>query len=319
MSTTDASIASANLRGAACAAVAMLCFSLNDVGIKFLSDDYALHQVIFLRAIVGLITFALIILPFAGGLTVLRTNRLGVHLTRGFCVVAANMCFFLGLAALPIADAVAVFFVSPLVITVFSVIFLGERVGPRRWLAIAIGFVGILVIVKPGTSAFQVASLLPLAAAVLYATLHMLTRKIGGTESAATMVIYMQLTFLAASAGFGLAFGDGRFGDVDHASLAFFLRAWGPVAPADWWIIVMLGVSGMLGAFFISQAYRLSEAAFVAPVEYITMPLAIMWGITVFGTFPGTSAWLGIALIFGSGLYLVWRESSKGRRTRLRR
>ena len=319
MSATDSTVAGANLRGALCAAVAMLCFSLNDVGIKFLSDSYALHQVVFLRSIVGLITFSIIVLPLNGGIRVLRTRRLGVHLTRGFCVVFANMCFFLGLAAMPIADAVAVFFVSPLVITIFSVIFLGERVGPRRWLAIAVGFAGVLVVVKPGTSAFQIASLLPLAAAFLYATLHILTRKVGGTESAATMVIYMQLTFFFASGLFGLILGDGRFGDTDHPSLAFFLRAWAPVAPQDWWIIVMLGVSGMLGAFFISQAYRLSEAAFVAPVEYIAMPLAIMWGITVFGTFPGLSAWLGIALILGSGLYLVWRESAKGRRTRLRR
>ncbi len=311
--------ASTNLRGALCAAFAMLCFSLNDVGIKFLSDQYALHQVVFLRSIVRLLCFFAIVVPLNGGLTVFRTRRLGIHLTRGMCVVFANMCFFLGLAAMPIADAVAVFFVSPLVITIFSVIFLGERVGPRRWLAIAVGFIGIMIIVKPGTSTFQFASLLPLAAAFLYATLHILTRKVGGTESAATMVGYMQLTFFFTSAGFGLILGDGRFAGSDHASLEFFLRAWNPIAIGDWWLFVMLGVSGMMGAYFISQAYRLSEAAFVAPVEYISMPLAIMWGITVFGTFPGPSAWVGIALIIGSGLYLVWRESRKGRAPRLRR
>lgn len=197
-------------------------------------------------------------------------------------------------------------------------IFLGERVGPRRWLAIAVGFIGVMVIVKPGTSAFQVASLLPLTAAFLYATLHTLTRKIGGTESAATMVVYMQITFLFASSAFGLALGDGRFAGGDHAALEFLLRAWRPIAAGDWWILVMLGVSGVLGGYFISQAYRLSEAGFIAPIEYISMPMAVMWGITVFGTFPGPSAWAGIALIIGSGLYLVWRESRKGRETRLR-
>lgn len=313
------SVATSNLRGALFAFLAVLCFSLNDVGIKFLSGDYALHQIILFRALVGLITFSVFIMPFYGGLIVFRTRRPLVHLVRGLCVVMANMCLFLGLAAMEIADAVAVFFISPTVITVFSVIFLGERVGPRRWLAIAVGFAGVMVIVKPGTSAFQIASLLPLASAVLYATLHMLTRKIGGTESAATMVLYMQITFVVASGAFGLVLGDGRFAGAGHPSVEFLVRAWGPVAVGDWWILVMLGVSGALGGYFISQAYRLSEAGFIAPIEYVAMPMAVIWGITVFETFPGPSAWSGIALIIGSGLYLVWRESRKGRQTRLRR
>lgn len=309
------SVERSNLMGALCALAAVMCFSLNDVGIKFLSDRYALHQVVLIRAVVGTVFFGLVILPLSGGLPVLRTRRPGIHLLRGLCVVLANMCLFLGLAALPIADAIAVFFVSPLVITVFSVIFLGETVGMRRWGAIAVGFAGVLIIVKPGTSAFQAASLLPIAAAFLYATLHTLTRKIGGTESAATMVFYIQLTFLAASSLFGLALGDGRFAGQGHASLDFLLRAWGPPDPADFPLLIMLGVSGVLGGYFISQAYRLSEAAFAAPFEYVAMPMAIMWGITVFGTWPDTSAWIGIALILGSGLYLLWRDSAQSGKT----
>jgi drug/metabolite transporter (DMT)-like permease len=199
------------------------------------------------------------------------------------------------------------------VITAFSVIFLRERVGLRRWSAVAVGFAGVLVIMKPGTSAFQVASLFPVAAAVLYATLHMLTRRIGGTESAATMAFYIQVTFILASAGFGLALGDGRYGGQGYPSLEFLLRAWAPVLPRDYAILVMLGVSGVLGGYFISQAYRLSEAAFAAPFEYVSMPMAVMWGVTVFGTWPDSSAWIGIALILGSGLYLLWREAAKGR------
>ena len=315
---TTASVERSNLMGALCALAAVICFSLNDVGIKFLSDQYALHQIILIRALVGLMTFFAVILPLNGGLGVFRTRRPLMHLARGGCVVLANMCLFLGLAAMPIADAVAVFFISPLVITIFSVLFLGETVGARRWAAIAVGFVGVLVIVKPGTSAFQIASLLPITAAVLYATLHILTRKIGGTESAATMVVYMQLTFLIFSVIFGAVFGSGWMAGMGHASLDFLFRAWVPIEPGDYAILVMLGVSGALGGFFISQAYRLSEAAFVAPIEYVAMPMAVIWGIMVFGTFPGMSAWAGIALIVGSGLYLVWRESGK-RRSRMAR
>ncbi|SHL28296.1 Threonine/homoserine efflux transporter RhtA [Roseovarius marisflavi] len=308
---TTATVQRSNLIGAAFALAAVMCFSINDVGIKFLSGDYALHQIVLIRTLVAITIFCALIMPFNGGLSVLRTRRPGAHLLRGICVVLANTFLFLGLSAMPIADAVAVFFISPLVITVFSVIFLRETVGLRRWAAIIVGFVGVMIIVKPGTSAFQVASLFPMVAAVLYAVMHMVARKVGGTESAPTMAIYIMLTFLVASTAMGLATGGGRYAHYDHPSAAFLLRVWGPIDPGDWPLLILLGVSGLFGGLFISQAYRLSEAAFAAPFEYVAMPMAIMWGVTVFGTWPDRSAWIGIALIIGSGLYLLWRESVK--------
>ena len=310
--TPSALIQRNNLIGAACALAAVICFSINDVGIKFLSTDYALHQVVFLRTLVGLTTFLAVILPFSGGLKVIRTRRLKAHLLRGFFVVFANMSLFLGLAALPIADAVAIYFISPLAISLMSVVFLGETVGPRRWTAIAVGFIGVMVIVRPGTSAFQVASLLPALAALLYGSMHMMTRKIRATESAATMTFYILLMFLTTSALFGLMLGHGRFAGGAHPSLEFLLRAWSPVRPGDIPIIAMLGVSGVTGGLLIGQAYRLSEAAFAAPFEYVAMPMAIMWGVTVFGTWPVPTAWIGIVLILASGLFLLWRESARG-------
>ncbi len=299
----------ANLTGAAYALAAVMCFSINDASIKFLSDSYALHQVTFIRSLLALTLFCVLFMPFSGGLRVLRTRRPVVHLARGLCIVSANVFMFMGMAALPIADAVAIFFVAPLIITVFSVIFLGETVGARRWGSIAVGFIGVLLIVRPGTAAFQVASLLPVTAAVFYATLHVLTRRIGGTESGPTMAFYIQLTFVFVSAFVGLGLGDGRLGGSDHPSLGFLLRAWDWPATQDYPILILLGFTGLFGGFFISQAYRLSEAAFAAPFEYAAIPMAIFWGATVFGTWPDATAWIGIALIVGSGLYLLWRET----------
>lgn len=310
---TTASIDRTNLAAAAFALAGVLCFSVNDFGFKFLSDQYALHQIVFIRSWIGLIALFLCVPLFSGRFPVLRTRRAGMHLLRGLCVVFANMCMFLGLAALPIADATAVFFVSPLVITVFSVVFLKETVGLRRWAAVAVGFVGVLVIVRPGTAAFQVAMLLPIGAAILYASLNVLTRKIGGTESAITMGFYTQLTFLVASSLFGLMLGHGAYAGQSHPSLEFLLRPWGRILPSDYPILLMLGICSTLGGVFLSQAYRISNAAFVAPFEYVSMPMAIIWGITVFGTWPARSAWLGIALIVGSGLFLIWRETKRGR------
>ena len=118
-----------NLLGALCAFAAAVCFSVLELMVKFLSDDYALHQTVFFRAIVGMTAFAIFVMPFQGGLRVFRTKRLGVHVFRGFCVVAANTCLFLGLASLPLADAVAIYFVAPLVTALMSVVFLRETVG----------------------------------------------------------------------------------------------------------------------------------------------------------------------------------------------
>ncbi|UYV37860.1 DMT family transporter [Rhodobacteraceae bacterium D3-12] len=298
-----------NLFGAICAMIAVLCFSVNDIGIKWLSDGYALHLVVLIRSLVGMVVMLAIIMPLSGGLRVMRTKRLGAHLFRGLCVVLANVFFFLGLAALPLADAVAIFFISPLVITLFSVLFLGETVGPRRWGAIGLGFVGVMVIVKPGTSAFQAASLLPIVAAILYAALHTMTRKIGNTESAATMMFYIQVTFLATSALVGLVLGHGGFEGSAHPSIAFLTRAWGWPEAGDWLTLGFIGVASAVGGYFISQAYRVSEAAFVAPFEYVAMPMAVVWGWILFSELPGLTDWIGIAMIVGAGLFLLWREA----------
>lgn len=300
--------------GSLAAIGAVFCFSINDVAIKFLSGAYALHQVVLIRSTIGLLFLLALIVPFAGGLRALRTQRLPIHLLRGLCVVFANMSFFLGLAALPLAEGVAIFFVSPLIITVFSVIFLHESVGPFRWAAVAVGLMGVIVVLRPGTAAFQPASLLPVAAAFGYATLHMLTRHIGKTESSAALSFYIQLTFILVTVIFGLIAGDGRFNPGTDPSLEFLLREWSRPAPEDTMIFILVGITSALGGFLIGFAYRTSEAALVAPFEYIALPLSIVWGILVFGDWPDAITYAGIALIVVSGLVIIWRESrSKAR------
>ncbi len=304
-----------NLAGALCALAAAFCFSFNDMAVKFVSGDYALHQVVLIRTAVGLVTFLLVIMPFCGGWHVMRTRRPGLLFLRGICLVTANSMLFLSLSVLPIADAVAIYFVLPLIIAVQSVFFLGETVGPRRWTAIVVGFLGVLLIVKPGSSTFQVASLLPAGAALFYASAHILTRRVGATESAATLAFYALVSLGLFSAISGAFLGGGQYADHSDGVLKFLLRAWVPVNPVDWSMLIGLGVTGVFGGFFIGQAYRLSEAAFAAPFEYVSMVLAIVWGVTIFGTRPDALGWIGIIVILGSGLYLVWRETVKGRIT----
>ncbi|MBL4874593.1 MAG: DMT family transporter [Rhodobacteraceae bacterium] len=302
-----------NRIGISSAVGASVFFSFTDMSVKLLSGDYALHEIILIRSIIGLTVLVTIIVPLEGGWTVLRTKRLPIHILRGLLVVMANMAFFLGLAAMPLADAVAIFFISPLLITMFSVLFLGETVGPRRWVAVIMGLAGVIIMVRPGSASFQLAALLPLIAAVAYAGIHIITRKIGGTEKAGTLTFYAQIMLLFAAVLMGLTVGDGRFAGNGDPSLDFLLRGWIWPSNGDWWILLLLGVSSTFAVYFINQAYRLCEAGLAAPFEYTAMVLAIFWGVILFGEWPDASAWVGISLIIGGGLFMLWREAVASR------
>ena len=299
--------------GIFCAIGASLCFSLNDVTIKFLSGDYALHQVVLTRSLIGLIFTLAILMPLEGGYKNLKTKRPLLHMVRGLCVVMANMLFFLGLASMPIAEATAIFFIAPLAITAFAVFFLGEKVGIRRWVAVLLGLMGVLIMLRPGSESVKFIALLPAGAALFYALLHTLTRKIGLSETASTMSFYIQLTFICVSAGIGLIVGDGRYYGTGNQSLDFIFRQWIVPTSFDLSIMCTIGITSALGGYLISQAYRVAEANKIAPFEYINMPLAIAWGILIWGHWPDLPAWLGIMLIFGTGLYVVFREGKIGK------
>ncbi len=304
-----------NIAGALCAFGAAVGFSVLELMVKFLSEDYALHQTVFFRAIVGMTAFAIFVMPFQGWWRVFKTERLGVHVFRGVCVVSANTCLFLGLASLPLADAVAIYFVAPLITAVFSVIFLRETVGIRRWTGILIGLFGVMLIVKPGTSAFQLASIFPMLAATLYSTMHITARRVSGTESAFTMTAYSNVSFLIVGALVGLAIGWGQFQGTGPEELDFLLRPWAALKPEDMIFFILLGTCGLAAVLLITQAYRIAEASFAAPFEYVSIPLAIVWGAIFFGTWPDRLSWIGMTFIFGSGLYLLWREAQIGRKS----
>ena len=295
--------------GALCAVGGSLCFSLGDMAIKFLSGAYPLHEIILIRSMIGMAILLAVIMPLAGGYARIRTRQPGKHLLRGAFVVVANMGFFLALSAMPLANATAIFYVSPLMIALFSVLFLGERVGPRRWAAIGAGLLGVVIMVRPGSDTFSAIALLPLLAAASYAGLQIMTRKLGLGESAATMAFYIQVTFISFSVVFGLAVGNGRFDPGGDGTLSFLLREWVWPAPADLPFFALAGLGTSVGGLLISQAYRLCEAALVAPLEYVAMPMAIFWGLTVFGDWPDAVSWIGIGFILGAGLYMVWRET----------
>ena len=289
----------------------MFFISVNDMIIKRFSGEYPLHQMVFLRSAIGLF-FTLILIHLEGGWHILKTDQPGLHALRAVMVFASNMTYFAALAVLPLPDATALFFIAPIMITVLSIPILGERVGPRRWGAVIVGFCGTLVMVRAqGSTQGDVSIwiyLLPILAAFFYATMQVLTRKLAKTKASA-MAFYIQITFVLFCGISGLIVGNGQFADgVQHPSLVFLLRAWIVPTAEDMSYFVLIGILATGVGYCLSQAYRSAPAATVAPFEYVLLPMSIVWGWVIFADWPGLSVWLGSAIIITAGLYVIWRE-----------
>ncbi len=286
-----------------------ITLSLNDLAIKALSGAYALHQVILIRAAIGMALVLGVIWVSRTGFRQLLTRRPGAHLFRVSIVMVSNITYFVGLSLLPLADAVATAFVAPLLVTLMSAVILGEQVGPRRWAAVGVGLIGVIVMTRPGEGVIQPAAILVLISAFCYASSHMMTRRMRDTESAMTLNFFVQIGFIVVSTSFGLIAGDGHLAQAPGSTWEFLFRPWIVPQTSDIWAFVATGIAVGVGGLMMSQAYRTTEAALVAPFEYIGMPMAILWGILFFGTWPDLTAWAGIALICGAGLYTLWRET----------
>ena len=297
---------------------AILAISVNDMLIKQLSGGYPLHELVFVRSAIGIL-FSLVLVQIEGGWQILKTDRPALHLLRGALVVMSNMTFFVALAAIPLADATALFFAAPLFITLLSIPILGEKVGVLRLGAVTVGFVGVIIMQRPwagseALGASRLVLLLPVFAALTYALNQLMTRKLGVKSKASALSVYIQSTFIVVSLGFFLVAGDGRFVDeTSSPSLQFLLRAWVWPAAGDVWVFVGLGMNAAVVGYCLSAAYRMADAATVAPFEYVGLPLAVMWGLVIFGDLPAWEVWIGIALILGSGLFVFLRERRKAR------
>lgn len=299
------------LLGVTFMSLGMLCISVNDMVVKALSGDYPLHQLVFIRAGIGLV-IAAILVRVEVGWRGLRVHQPGLHVARAGLIVLANLSLYASIATIPLATATAIYFVAPLFVTLLAIPVLGEAVGPRRIAAVAVGFLGVLVILSPeldGSAGFGPVVILPVIAAAGYAAMSVLTRKLGARASASVLSFYIQLAFLLTGALFFVIAGDGRFATLSTSpSAQFLLRAWVWPAPEDYAFIALLGaLSGVVG-YAMSQAYRMASASTVAPFEYVLMLYALFWGWTVFGEWPTPTVFLGAAIIIASGVFIVLRE-----------
>ena len=302
--------------GILCMVAGMFCISMNDMLIKAMSGSYPLHQIVFARTVVGL-ALTLVLLRLEGGFALLRTDRAGLHLLRAGLVVFANSAFYAAFVAMPLATATALYFIAPLLVTLMAIPVLGERVGPRRLLAVLAGFGGVLLMLSPhlsgGPESAGWLALLPLLAAAGYAGSAVLTRKLGHGSRASALAVYIHSAFLVVSLLFYVVAGDGGLmPEGTNSSLEFLLRPWVWPLPGDLWPMLGLGVlSGVVG-YAMAQAYRMASASVVAPFEYLLMIFALFWGWTVFGEWPLPQVLAGAAVIVAAGIYVFWRGERAG-------
>ena len=292
--------------------VAFMCFGVfaftfQDLIIKGISSSYPAHEIVFIRSFLAL-PFTLLIAHFENGLARLRTRRLGAHVLRGTVFFLAYTSYYLGIAALPLAMAVAISFAAPLFITALAGPVLGEKVGRIRWLAVLLGFLGVLIVMKDGLGMLEWAVILPAASALFYALAQLHGRHIGATESASTMSVYINVVFFVLSGLAGLIIGNGAFAEWSHPSLAFLLRAWSWPSGHDLLLMLSCGVVATVGIYCLGQGYRLAEANLAAIFEYTALPWAILWGFLFFSQLPGLSTLAGVALVVAAGVVIAFRE-----------
>lgn len=282
-----------------------MVFAGQDWIIKLLSGDYPVHQAIALRGIVA-VPILLGFLAWSGKLASLRSERMGLLILRGLILMCAYTTYYLAFPSMKLANIVALWFTAPLFVTVLSGPFLGEKVGARRWAATILGFVGVLIIQRPLTGDFNVASLLPVASALTYAISALMARRMGETESAPVMSFYQNSVYLLVALVMAAIFGGGAYEGTSDPSLEFLVRSWVMPSIRDLSLLAACGIIASIATVLLTQAYRLAEANFVACFEYTAIIWAIFGGYVFFGETVDLFSIIGAALIVAAGLYVLF-------------
>jgi drug/metabolite transporter (DMT)-like permease len=278
-----------NVRGAWVMVAAVASLALMDGALKTLSPHYSPLQITTMRAL-GTLPVTIVWVLFSRGVGQLIHVRFPLHLLRGVISIVMLSLFTFGIRTLPLSEAYTIFFVAPLLITALAALVLREHVDVARWLAIGVGFAGVLVVLRPsGAGVLSLPGLAVLGTAIGYAISAITTRVLGRTDTSQSMVFWLMLLMAIGSAAFGWT-------------------SWRPIQPAHWPVIGALAVTGSVGQLAITEAFKRAEASLIAPLEYT----ALAWGVALdwlfWQTLPSARTLLGATVIVASGIYLIRRE-----------
>ena len=283
--------------------VAMLILPGIDAIAKWLSGAIPSGQIAWSRFLFQTLLMLPLFLRTRG---TIFTRALPLHALRGALIALATLFFFTALKFLPLADAISIFFVEPLILTLFSALFLAESVGRRRLTAVAVGFGGALIVIRPSFAELGLPALLPLGAALSFAVYLMLTRTLAQHERPERMQFYAGL-FGVLVMSTALLVGD--FAAVPVLSYV-------APDPSQWLLLAGLGVIATGGHLMVVHAFRRAPAGMLAPFQYVEIVGATILGLVIFGDFPDTTTWVGVGVIVGSGMYVFHRESVIARRAK---
>ena len=292
-------------RGILALVLGIAIFSVQDVILKLLSGDYPLHQAMVIRSLTALPFHLAIVWWFDGRLSTITTPGWWKMLARGLLNFVAYTAYYLGLAYLPLADTIALFFTSPLFITLTAVLVLRERANPASLVAVAAGFAGVLLVVKPGGNGFDLAALLPILGALGYALSMIAAGRLGRTESAAAMAFWGNICFLLCALVLSAIYGSGAHAGASHPSLAFLTRGWVTPPMTDLLLMASCGMIAAVGLTLLTYAYRIAPSSSIAPFEYSFMFWGVLWGWLFWDNIPDPLAWVGIAVIIGAGMIVI--------------
>lgn len=286
----SASISTAQhpLRGILLIVVAVSTFAVMDTTAKYLSRTYPVPAIVWARYFAQAL-FMLLVLGPRLKLDLLRTRRPGLQLARGVTLGLATLLFFSALSLMPIAEASAITFVSPLLLTALSVALLRERVPPVTWIAVAAGFVGVLIIIRPGGAVFSLAAVLPLATACCFAAYQIMTRQLAGVDSSFTTLFYSAIVGTA----------------LMSLVVPFFWHP--PESVVHALLLAMLGILGAVGHFVLIRAFHHAPASVLAPFVYSQLVAVLILGYVVFDEFPDGWSLAGMAIIVASGVFIALR------------
>jgi drug/metabolite transporter (DMT)-like permease len=295
------------VRGILSLCLGVLVFSLQDPLVKAVSSIYPVTEVMAIRSIIALPI--LVILVHADvGLRAILSKRFGLLTIRAFIQFTSYTVYYLAIAALPLADAVALYFMAPLFIMALAGPYLGERVSWRTLATVLIGMLGVIVMVRPGAGLFDWAALLSLGSAVLYGFSQLMARKIGDTESSTVMAFYQNGAYLIGAAMVAGTFHLAGVTHAIHPSVEFLVRPWiWPTLP-DFLKMAACGLVASAGMILLSQGYRLAPANRVATFEYTGILWSPLWGFLFFAEVPRSTTVIGAGLIIGAGLLALNTE-----------
>ncbi len=266
----------------------MLLFVSMDTAAKQLTQSYPVLQVVWARYLFHALLLAIYLNRRIPGL--MRTQRLGIQLFRSLLLLITTLLFFTGISLIPLADASAIMFVAPIIVTALSMPLLKERVGPRRWAGIVIGFIGALIIIRPGGDTLQLAALLPFGAACCYAIYQIITRSLSHSDPPLTTLAYTALV-----------------GAVVMCLAVPF--DWRTPDTTGWLLMILVGFLGGVSQFTLIKAFQAAPAATVTPFSYSSLVWATLFGFLVFGDLPDRWTIVGAIVIAASGLYIFHREN----------